>query len=123
MESMVAAAAEGSKSTKALEREPMDAPQGTPTWVTSFGWAGGLLLAICLVPETLSVYSDRKTDQLRYEWLFLYALGLASTFTYLVLIGAVAAYVPMLAELANVLLLIGMKYVFEREARGDPLLG
>jgi hypothetical protein len=29
----------------------------------------------------------------------------------------------MLAELANVLLLIGMKYVFEREARGDPLLG
>ena len=25
----------------------MDAPQGTPTWVTSFGWAGGLLLAIC----------------------------------------------------------------------------
>ena len=20
----------------------MDAPQGTPTWVTSFGWAGGL---------------------------------------------------------------------------------
>ena len=101
----------------------MDAPQGTPTWVTSFGWVGGLLLAICLVPETLSVYSDRKTDQLRYEWLFLYALGLASTFTYLVLIGAVAAYVPMLAELANVLLLIGMKYVFEREARGDPLLG
>ena len=101
----------------------MDAPQGTPAWVTSFGWAGGLLLAICLVPETLSVYSDRKTDQLRYEWLFLYALGLASTFTYLVLIGAVAAYVPMLAELANVLLLIGMKYVFERESRGDPLLG
>jgi len=101
----------------------MDAPQGTPTWVTSFGWAGGLLLAICLVPETLSVYSDRKTDQLRYEWLFLYALGLASTFTYLVLIGAIAAYVPMLAELANVLLLIGMKYVFEKESRGDPLLG
>mmetsp|Transcript_6424 Transcript_6424/g.16323 ORF Transcript_6424/g.16323 Transcript_6424/m.16323 type:complete len:102 (-) Transcript_6424:1744-2049(-) len=101
----------------------MDAPQGTPAWVTSFGWAGGLLLAICLVPETLSVYSDRKTDQLRYEWLFLYALGLASTFTYLVLIGAVAAYVPMLAELANVLLLIGMKYVFEKESRGDPLLG
>ena len=101
----------------------MDAPQGTPTWVTSFGWVGGLLLAICLVPETLSVYSDRKTDQLRYAWLFLYALGLASTFTYLVLIGAVAAYVPMLAELANVLLLIGMKYVFERESRGDPLLG
>ena len=89
----------------------------------SIGTAGGLLLAICLVPETLSVYSDRKTDQLRYEWLFLYALGLASTFTYLVLIGAIAAYVPMLAELANVLLLIGMKYVFEKESRGDPLLG
>jgi len=29
----------------------------------------------------------------------------------------------MLAELANVLLLIGMKYVFEKESRGDPLLG
>ena len=76
-----------------------------------------------LVPETLSVYNDRKTDQLRYAWLFLYALGLASTFTYLVLIGAIAAYVPMLAELANFLLLIGMKYVFEKESRGDLLLG
>ena len=39
------------------------------------------------------------------------------------LIGAVAAYVPMLAELADVLLLIGMKYAFEKERRGDPLLG
>ncbi len=86
-------------------------------------WGSKRRFRVGLVPETLSVYSDRKTDQLRYEWLFLYALGLASTFTYLVLIGAIAAYVPMLAELANVLLLIGMKYVFEREARGDPLLG
>ena len=108
----------------------MDASEGyglglrIPVWVSAFGWVGGLVCAVCLVPELVSVYSHRRTDQLTYGWLLLYALGLLASLVYFVLIGAVPAYVTGFVELVNVVLLLGMKLWFEsRTDAGNPLLG
>jgi len=108
----------------------MDASEGyglglrIPVWVSALGWVGGLVNAVCLVPELVSVYNDRQTDQLRYGWLLSYAVGLMSSLVYFILIGVAPAYVTGFVELVNVLLLLGMKFWFERRTDAeDPLLG
>lgn len=66
------------------------------------GFAGGLLLAVCLAPELWHVYSTRSAEDLAWSWMLTYLIGLSLTMVYLLMEGALAGWTTMLVEMAMV---------------------
>jgi len=54
----------------------------------TLGTIGGLLLAVCLIPQLWRIYATRSATDLSYGWLALYGLGLGVNTAYLVLAQA-----------------------------------
>ena len=49
------------------------------TWI---GWLGGLLLAVCAVPQAIQSYRDGHSDGITWSLLWLWGMGEVLTFIY-----------------------------------------
>lgn len=81
---------------------PMGSSSAGSALGQGLGFAGGLLLALCLVPELWHVYRNRCADDLSWAWMVLYTGGLALSTAYLIMVDALAAWTPMVVEIAMV---------------------
>ena len=62
------------------------------------GYIGGILLAVCTLPQIWHMYSTQSASDLQKRFLILYLVGCILTFAYLVAKNAWAAWVTMTVE-------------------------
>ncbi|WIA40637.1 hypothetical protein OEZ86_013973 [Tetradesmus obliquus] len=84
----------------------------------ALGYLGGCILALSLVPQVIKLLLTRNAADISLMWSLLYLLGSALSFIYLVLLGAVAAWVPIVVELCGCLATISLKLLFDHTRWG-----
>ena len=82
---------------------------GADALENGLGFAGGLLLGVCLVPEVWHVWRTKSASDLSWLWLIIYGCGLALSVAYLFLIGALAGWATMLIEIGLVGVMMALK--------------
>ena len=70
-------------------------------FTNGIGYLGGVMLAICTLPQIWHMYSTQSAADLQKRFLFLYLAGCILTFIYLILMDAWAAWITMTLEVRN----------------------
>ncbi|ORZ32326.1 hypothetical protein BCR44DRAFT_123204 [Catenaria anguillulae PL171] len=83
--------------------------------IEAIGYAGGLVLAVCLAPQLHHVIKNKSADDISYIWTCMYLVGVAITMVYLVLIEAVAGYVSLIVEATFLVALMVLKWYYARQ--------
>jgi uncharacterized protein with PQ loop repeat len=90
----------------------------------AFAWIGGLLLALCLVPEIVIMIRNKSARDVSFAWTILHISGDILTFVYLVRVKAVAGYMSLIPEMALVLMVVATKIFLDmRYANNDTPAG
>jgi uncharacterized protein with PQ loop repeat len=84
------------------------------------GYAGGGVLALCLVPQIARLVVNRSARDVSALWSLLYVIGLVLTFIYLYFQGAIAAWIPLIIEMAGCITILGLKVRINRECSQWP---
>ena len=77
--------------------------------VEAIGYAGGLFIAISLLPQVVHTIKTKSTRDISYGYQTLYITGCILSYAYFVLVGATAAWVCLTFELSCAILLFAMK--------------
>ena len=64
--------------------------------VNGLGYAGGIVLSICLFPQILKVMKTREVSNISYVWQFMYIFGLSLHFVYGIYYDLLPIYIPVL---------------------------
>ncbi|KAL7754282.1 hypothetical protein RI367_000263 [Sorochytrium milnesiophthora] len=83
----------------------------------SIGAAGGIVLALCLIPQIWKVWRTKSAQDISYWWQAMYTVGLIITLAYLVRLNAIAGYVSVSIEILFALQLVGMKMYYDRQGK------
>lgn len=84
----------------------------------AIGFVGGGVLAICLIPQIGKIVLTRSAQDISYAWSVLYMLGLSLSLVYLILKNALAAWIPLVIEIAGCITIICLKTFFEHTIVG-----
>jgi uncharacterized protein with PQ loop repeat len=79
------------------------------TIIEAIGYAGGLLIAISLLPQVIHTLRTKSTRDISYGYQTSYIAGCILSYAYFVLVQATAAWVCLTFELSCAILLFGMK--------------
>lgn len=77
-------------------------------------YIGGVLLAICLLPQLHIMWKNRSAADVAVSWTLLYISGLLLTFVYLIRIAALAGWISLLPEIILALVVLGSKFYLDR---------
>ena len=77
--------------------------------VEAIGYAGGLLIAISLLPQVIHTLKTKSTHDISYGYQTTYIAGCILSYAYFVLVRATAAWVCLTFELSCAILLFAMK--------------
>ncbi|KAF8061081.1 hypothetical protein HT031_004541 [Scenedesmus sp. PABB004] len=93
-------------------------PGLSPAGLDAIGFAGGGVLAVCLVPQIGKIILSRSARDISITWSLLYIVGLTLSLVYLILKNALAAWIPLVIEILGCLVIIALKLFFEHTAAG-----
>ena len=82
--------------------------------VNYVGYAGGIILSICLIPQIYQVVKTKKVDNISYLWQFLYILGICLHLYYSVYYNLLPIFIPTIIELFFIIILFGLKIYYSR---------
>ena len=74
----------------------------------SIGYAGGVILSICLIPQILKIYKTKHVENISYIWQFLYFLGISLHLYYGIHYQLLPIYIPTIIELFLILVLVSL---------------
>jgi uncharacterized protein with PQ loop repeat len=77
--------------------------------VEAIGYAGGLLIALSLLPQVIHTLKTKSTRDISYGYQTIYIAGCILSYAYFVLVHATAAWVCLTFELSCAILLFVMK--------------
>lgn len=80
-------------------------------------YLGGCLLALCLIPQLMLMWTNRSAQDVSWSWTILYWMGLSLTFLYLFLINALAGWISLLPELVLVVVVMISKKILDDNMR------
>eukprot|EP00775_Hariotina_reticulata_P014603 gene14603-14734_t len=87
------------------------------------GYAGGAVLALCLIPQVAKIIITRSARDISIAWSILYLIGLTLSMAYLIMKDAMAAWLPIIIEIAGCLLILMLKLFYEHTAAGRSWSG
>lgn len=85
------------------------------------GYAGGVVLAIALIPQLYKSITTWSTEDISYGWQAIYIAGLWLNLVYFILVDAVAAWVTLLAEMFVAHALLCLKLYLDGCKRRAPV--
>ena len=88
------------------------------TGMDALGFIGGGMLALSLVPQIIKLLLTRSAHDISLLWSILYLLGSTLSLVYLIFVGALAAWVPVVIEVLGCLITITLKLVFDHTSLG-----
>jgi hypothetical protein len=83
------------------------------------GYVGGGVLALCLIPQIARLAVNRSARDVSALWSLAYMVGLALTFVYLYFQGAIAAWIPLIVEMAGCVAILALKIAFDCTPWGE----
>jgi len=83
----------------------------TPTDIV--GFAGGVVIALSLVPQIYRTLRTKSTKDISYGYQIVYIVGLAAVVYYSLAMQLVPVYIPAIFELSCILLLTALKIYFD----------
>jgi len=83
------------------------------------GLTGGVILGLCLFPQVYKTYRTKSTKDISYSWTFLYGFGMFMMLLYGLYFQLWPAFIPGVIEFLMILILIFLKYKYEKEIRND----
>jgi len=86
--------------------------------IDAVGYAGGAALALCLIPQVAKIVITRSARDISVAWSILYLIGLSLSMAYLIMKDAMAAWLPIIVEVAGCLLILVLKLFYEHTAAG-----
>ena len=84
------------------------------------GLIGGLLFTICNIPQIYKIIKTKSSSDLSYPSLFIYIIGIISITIYSIYFDLLSIYVPSLIECIFALLLIILKYIYDKKKINTP---
>jgi uncharacterized protein with PQ loop repeat len=94
-----------------------EAHKPVPFWlIQTFGAAGGIFLAVALIPQVFKTWQTRNATDLSYLWQGLYIFGLCLSIIYLVWEGAIVGWIALIVETILAVVLVILKVVLDRNA-------
>ncbi|WIA43900.1 hypothetical protein OEZ86_010306 [Tetradesmus obliquus] len=90
----------------------------SPAAMDAIGYAGGGVLAVCLIPQIGKIVLTRSARDISYAWSVMYMIGMTLSLAYLIMKDAMAAWIPLVIEIAGCIAIILLKTLFEHTARG-----
>ena len=76
--------------------------------IDSIGYAGGVILSICLIPQIFKIYKTKQVENISYIWQFLYFLGISLHLYYGIYYQLLPIYIPTIIELFLILVLVSL---------------
>ena len=80
-----------------------------------FGYLGGLILTLCLVPQIMKTYKTKKADDISTVWEYLYFIGVTFYIIYAIDKDLPPVYIPAFLELIFIIILFYLKRKYDRE--------
>tara|TARA_Y100000590_G_scaffold443622_1_gene573290 strand:+ start:887 stop:1246 length:360 start_codon:yes stop_codon:yes gene_type:complete len=80
-----------------------------------FGYLGGLILTLCLVPQIMKTYKTKKADDISTVWEYLYFIGVTFYIIYAIDKDLPPVYIPAFLELIFIGILFYLKRKYDRE--------
>lgn len=89
--------------------------------IDSIGYAGGVILSICLIPQIFKIYKTKQVENISYIWQFLYFLGISLHLYYGIYYQLLPIYIPTIIELCLILVLVSLT-VYYSHTQTDNIL-
>ena len=83
-----------------------------------FGYLGGLILTLCLVPQIMKTYKTKKADDISTVWEYLYFIGVTFYIIYAIDKDLPPVYIPAFLELIFIGILFYLKRTMARAEHG-----
>ena len=82
--------------------------------INGIGYAGGIILSICLIPQIYQIVKTKKVDNISYIWQFMYIIGISLHLCYAIYLDLLPIYIPTIIELIFIITLTIMKFVYTK---------
>ena len=82
--------------------------------VDYIGYAGGIILSICLIPQIHKIVKTKHVDNISYIWQILYIIGISLHLGYGIYYDLLPIYIPSIIELFLILVLFILKIIYSR---------
>ncbi|KAJ3303556.1 hypothetical protein HDV03_003735 [Kappamyces sp. JEL0829] len=86
-------------------------------WTDFFGYAGGIVLSVCTVPQIWHMWKTRSAKDVSIVYASLYSVGLVLTLVYMILVGAFAGTVTISFEACLSIVIVGLKLYLDERAK------
>tara|TARA_B100000123_G_C25687962_1_gene409459 strand:- start:564 stop:854 length:291 start_codon:yes stop_codon:yes gene_type:complete len=83
--------------------------------VDIIGYAGGIILSICLAPQIYKIIKTKEVENISYLWQFMYILGIIAHLYYGIYYNLLPIYVPSIVELCLIIILFILKVKYQKE--------
>lgn len=83
----------------------------------ALGYIGGAILGLCLIPQVYKILKTKSATDISISWSLLYLLGTLFLLAYLILVGAMAAWIPLVFEITCILVMLLLKIYFDKYYR------
>ncbi|KAK9787721.1 hypothetical protein WJX73_000427 [Symbiochloris irregularis] len=93
----------------------------TPQQKDLVGAAGGVFMAICLIPQLARMWQTKSARDLSYSWTLFYIIGLSFTGLYLYLEGATVGWISALVEQVLAWVVVFGKVYLDSRDKNDSL--
>ena len=80
--------------------------------VNTMGYAGGIILSVCLFPQILKIIKTKEVENISYIWQFMYILGLGLNFVYSFYYKLLPIYISCIIELAFIIFMTFLKLYY-----------
>ena len=78
-----------------------------------FGYLGGFILGICLMPQIIQSINTKSTKDISLCWQLLYGIGVSFLLAYAIYNNLLAVYIPGFLELLCIIVLVILKIKYD----------
>ncbi|KAJ9515488.1 hypothetical protein QJQ45_016476 [Haematococcus lacustris] len=83
--------------------------------IDALGVIGGTVVGLCLVPQLIKMVRSQSAQDISYGWTSMYLIGTTLLLVYLIFMGAIAAYIPLVVEIGLLLIVMVLKWHLDRK--------
>ena len=88
-----------------------------------FGYIGGGVLAICTIPQIITMIKNQSAQDISMLWAVMYCVGLSATLVYMCLINALAGIISISIEVLLSIVIIVLKVTLDHRSKEEmPVL-
>ena len=82
----------------------------------TLGYAGGIILSLCLIPQIYKIINTKEVENISYLWQFMYLTGIGLHLYYAIYYNLLPIYIPTIIELILIFFLMSLKIKYRKDS-------